>query len=248
MALDRGLQRAIQSEIGARVELPSAFSLESKLFAHFYRDMLALDALEFDDIDCSSTGSGGFFSGQAEPPASVTECQESDDFARMRAHAYGSEWMLRRDSREVVSGWLSYTLAKADAYSSAGRKLTPNFDVRHVANLVFQWRITPKWHVALRGFAQSGRYPLGGSTETDPRKRARLPAFYRGDLQIARTWARRWGELRVAFDWLNFTFQREPIAWYCHSPWDVREGQPECEPEYLEFPITLPMLGIRGTF
>jgi hypothetical protein len=161
--------------------------------------------------------------------------------SRISARAYGSEWMLRRDYKEVVSGWLSYTLAKATAESDGGRRLTPNFDVRHVANLVFQWRITPKWHVALRGFYQSGRFPLAALNAVDQAAHARLPSFYRGDLQVSRLWQRSWGELRFSFDWLNFTFSREPIGWTC-------EGRRSCAVEYLEFPITLPMLGVRGTF
>jgi hypothetical protein len=117
--------------------------------------------------------------------------------------------------------------------------------VRHVANLVLQWRISSKWHASLRGYAQSPRFPLAGAGEPDPRKRERLPMFFRGDLQISRLWQRSWGELRVTFDWLNFTMQREPVGWECL---DAPGSRSKCQVDYLEFPITIPMLGVRGTY
>jgi hypothetical protein len=146
VALDRGLQRAIQSEVGARAELPAGFSLESKLFAHFYRDMLALDALEIEDLDCDPLE--GPISGH------MGACEETEGFARMRARAYGSEWMLRRDARERISGWLSYTLAKADAYSNRGRRLAPA-----ASAAVNAWRKSRRCNYWLTGEAGSSSRP-----------------------------------------------------------------------------------------
>jgi hypothetical protein len=179
-------------------------------------------------------------------PQGIVPCDEADDgLSRLSARSYGNEWLLRRDYKEKLSGWLSYTLAKAEGHTEEGARLVPNFDVRHIANLVFQWRITPRWHVSLRGFAQSGRYPLGAGGSLDPRERERLPAFYRGDLNISRIWQRSWGEIRVSLDWLNFTFQREPLSWYCRYG---SEQNRACKVEYVSFPITLPILGVRGSY
>ena len=230
VALDRGLQRATQLELGADWDLPASFSIETKLFTHFYDGMLSLDAIDNDDVRCE----GAF-----------EECEESDSFGRLSAYAYGSEWMIRRAYGERVSGWLSYTLSKADGRTDGGRDITPNFDVRHVGNLVLQWRISATWHVALRGYGQSGRFALGASTSTDARERQRLPSFFRGDLQLARIWQHGWGDLRLTLDWLNFTFQREPIGWDC----GFTEGPSDkCRVDYTEFPVTLPMLGVRASF
>jgi hypothetical protein len=241
VALDRGLQRAVQTELGAALELPQSFSIDTKLFAHFYRDLLSFDAFEADDVEC-------------DPSRDDCDAEDGDDFPRMRAQVIGSEWMIRRAYRERLSGWLSYTLSKAWGQTERGRDLLPSFDVRHVANLVLQWRISEGWHVALRGYAQSARFPFDASTTSDPRQRRRLPPFFRGDLQLSRLWARSWGELRFTLDWLNFTFQREPTGWDCPYDYDFENGElsgtprGECQVEYLEFPITLPMLGVRGSF
>jgi hypothetical protein len=186
----------------------------------------------------------GMLTPQLPVEAQPVRCEEKPGFARIAARAYGAEWLIRRASSERLSGWLSYTLSKATARDSQNEPLTPNFDVRHVANLVLQWRITQGWHVALRGVGMSGRFPLGTSLEDDPRKRARLPAFYRGDLQVSRTWQKRWGELRVTLDWLNFTLQREPLSWDCSK----RGPQDKCKVQNTGFPITVPLLGIRASY
>jgi hypothetical protein len=250
VALDRGLQRAIQAELGARFELPYAFSLETKLFAHFYKNMLALEGLDPTGGECEGSDSQTPASigedGAVVPPPDVAPpmCETGRDFGRISARAYGGELLLRRAFSEPVSGWLSYTLSKATAHTDDGETIAPNFDVRHMANLVLQWRISRNWHVSLRGVGMSGRFPLGATFETDPREKARMPPFFRGDLQVSRTWQKRWGELRLTLDWLNFTFQREPLGWDCSRA----PAGGKCKIEYVGFPITVPLLGVRATF
>ncbi|HEX6242368.1 MAG TPA: TonB-dependent receptor, partial [Polyangiales bacterium] len=234
VALDRGLQRVIQSELGAAVTLPASFTLESKVFAHFYDHMLSLEALEEDAASCERV--------EGSAPACTPN---PDALGRMSAYAYGLELLVRRAFKETLSGWVAYTLSWADGRTDDGLALRPHFDVRHVANLIFLWRINAKWRASLRGYVQSGRFPLGASTEYDPRARERLPPFWRGDLQLARVWKKSWGELQLSLDWLNFTLRKEPIGWEdCPAP--GREGS--CKVEYLNVPITVPMIGLRGSF
>jgi hypothetical protein len=247
VAIDRGLQRAIQSELGAGFELPASLRFETKLFAHFYRDMLSFEAIEESDFDdCVPSGSDVDQDSDGNGVPDLDECDDEDTLGRMNAYAYGAELMLRRSYKERVSGWLAYTLSKADGETDGGKAITPSFDVRHVGNLVLQWRITRGWHVAVRGYGQSGRYPFALDLSDDAREGRRLPPFFRGDLQLSRLWKKRWGELRFSFEWLNFTFQREPIGWICSD--DDGERLERCKVEYLEFPITLPMLGVRATY
>jgi hypothetical protein len=80
VALDRGLQRAIQSELGTLVELPASFSLDTKLYAHFYKNLLSFDAIDNDqDVDCSIENQ---------------TCNEAEGFARMSAYSYGTRLRL----------------------------------------------------------------------------------------------------------------------------------------------------------
>jgi len=230
VAIDQGLQRSIQSEVGGALKLPQSFSVESTTFVHYYTNMVSFER------------------PPEQPPCdpNADDCPEPKTFSRFSALSYGTELLVRRAYKELVSGWLSYTLSKATGTYEDGRTLIPNFDVRHVGNLVLQWRITENWHVAFRGYGQSGRFPLSAATEIDPRKAARLPPFYRGDLQLARLWQRPWGELRFTFDWLNATFQRDPFSWDCGT--SPLGSSDKCQVEYVPFPITLPMLGVRGTY
>jgi hypothetical protein len=234
VALDRGLQRVIQSEVGASLTLPASFTIETKVFAHFYDHMLSLEAIDKQTSRCVP-GEGGESVCESDP----------DALGRMSAYSYGLELLVRRAFKETFSGWLAYTLSRADGRTDSGLALRPNFDVRHVANLIFLWRINTKWRASLRGYVQSGRFPLGASTEEDPRARGRLPPFWRGDLQLARVWKKSWGELQLSLDWLNFTLRKEPIGWErCPDP-----GRPgSCKVEYLNVPITVPMIGLRGSY
>lgn len=230
VAIDRGLQRAIQQELGVKFELPASFSVEAKAYLHLYDRMLSIESLEDDVSECVMSES------------LEVGCDDEDELGRMSAHSYGGELMLRRAFKERLSGWLAYTLSWADGKSSNGLELRPHFDVRHVANLIVLWRISDKWRFSLRGFAQSGRFPLGASSEENPRARRRLPPFWRGDLQFARVWKKRWGELQLTFDWLNFTLQKEPIGW------ERCEDAGGCRVERIEAPITIPMFGLRATY
>lgn len=62
----------------------------------------------------------------------------------------------------------------------------------------------------------------------------------RGDLQLSRTRSKSWGALRLTFDWLDFTLQREATG--CEGP----DGGP-CKVSNTCFPVTVPMIGLRGT-
>ncbi|MEY4515196.1 MAG: hypothetical protein RLZZ450_7318 [Pseudomonadota bacterium] len=229
------------------------------MFTNFYDGLISFDSLASDTGGCSSVGSsipsqampddGSGAIAPVTPQAPIDEdgdpdCPQSRRTQRTSSTSYGAELMLRRSYSERLSGWLAYTLSKANAHAADGTELRPNYDVRHVMNLVLQWRVNARWHLSVRGYVQSGRYPLGVESSQDPREQRRLPSFFRGDLQLARVWKKSWGELRFSFDWLNFTFQKEPLGWECNAP---NKGG-KCKLETVGFPITLPMFGVRGSY
>lgn len=256
------LQRAVQAELGGLWDTGKGFEVDLKGFAHLYQSMLLLEGIvENEDISCpglpveEQEGASGAPPVDPVPGGFADDCEveKSGGFEPSSAYAVGMEFMLRRPFSHRVSGWLSYTLAKAEA-RQGDRSFETHFDVRHVANLVLQWRISEGWNFSVRGYVQSGRYPFASGIEADPRKRRRLPMYGRGDLQLSRTWKRGWGQLRFTLDWLNFTFQREPFEWSC--PDELGDGEDlagvlsgdACTPEYVAIPVTLPLLGVRGTF
>ena len=64
---------------------------------------------------------------------------------------------LRRPPGERISGFFSYTLAFADIDDVGGLPYTPNWDVRHVLNLVLTWNLGAGFTVGGRLHGRSGK-------------------------------------------------------------------------------------------
>ena len=210
VALDRGLTRSIQSEIGAAYQFPYKLRLEVQGYLHQYSRLL-LPELVMD-------GAIG-----DKPPLS-------------NALAYGMEVFLKRDLADKVTGWVSYTLgwANADAYRSIG-KFKPDFDVRHVINVVLQWRVYGGFSVGGRMQARSGRVV----EQLNPRYEQRLPWFVRPDVRFGYSWKGRYGDMTAYLEWLNFAGQGEYLDADCLLGHCKATQAP---------PISLPNLGVRADF
>jgi hypothetical protein len=242
IVLDRGLQRAIQSELGYRLELPDELRFETTIFYNHMTNLLFLDTL----FDCESTFG---------PSCDV------DAFPRATADAYGWEVFLQRPSQHPLSGWLSYTLGRGVARGPSGRDFTPAFDVRHVANLVLQYDLGSGFRAGILLLYRSGRMASrttldvtsgtvtpDGMTATPPFSRIerRLPGFFRADALIAYRWDTHWGRMRLALEWMNLTFSRE--AFDLKDCYDLPEElSAECGFEYTPA-IVVANLGLRAEF
>src|SRR5262249_12340587 len=140
VALDRGLQRAIQTEAGAAYDLGAGFRVETQLYVQRFNDMILPESVLDAQDTCADLPLGA---------ARRFGCNRQQ-FPRAAVWAYGLELFLRRDVSKELSGWLSYTLGWADAKSNSGYAFTPSFDIRHVLNLVLQYRLG-------KGFSLGGR-------------------------------------------------------------------------------------------
>ncbi|HKP60593.1 MAG TPA: TonB-dependent receptor [Polyangiales bacterium] len=247
IVLDRGLQRAIQTEIGYRYELSDEWRFETSLFYNRMTDLLFLDVL----LDCQ--GTFGPWCDEGVPRAS--------------ADAYGWEVFLLRPASHALSGWLSYTLGRGTATAPGGMRFTPDFDVRHVANLVLQYDFGGGWKVGTRVLYRSGKMAalttldvdvLGGADLPDivtgaplpfVRYERRLPGFFRLDFLVAYRWQTGWGSMRVALEWLNTTFSREAIGLRpCERiTFPAKPEDFACGVEYSPR-IFVPNLGLRADF
>lgn len=233
LQLAHGLQSATQAEVGARVDLPGDFRAEATLYAHHYDGLLVPDLFVEGRLACL--------------PFDLA-CYRDQSIPRASAWAYGAEFFLKRELGNV-SGWLSYTLGRATAESSHGAPFTPSFDVRHVLNLVFAWKITSRWRFGLRAQLRSGR--LATRIETPAglpvlvRYDRRLPWFFRLDAELSYTWPTSWGEMRVALEWFNTTLAVEPVDINCST--SSFAVNPACTPSYGPS-IFLPSLGVRANF
>jgi hypothetical protein len=134
--------------------------------------------------------------------------------------AYGLELFLRRSTGRL-SGWASYTLARAEQRFpvppragavtgggvNGGRWYRSPFDKTHNLSLVGIWEWKPKWTVSSTFLFATGlpvtlpesRYVVDGflMAEYGARNGARLPAYHRLDVNVTR--AQRRGELQFGF-------------------------------------------------
>ncbi|HEY6878440.1 MAG TPA: TonB-dependent receptor [Polyangiales bacterium] len=209
VALDRGLTRAIQYEAGIAYQLPKDVRFELQGYLHTYTRLLLPELVMDADI-------------QDEPPLS-------------NAIAYGLELFLKREFGDV-SGWISYTLgqANADAFRSIG-KFRPDFDVRHVLNVVAQWRVWQGLFVGGRLQARSGRV----IEQLTQRYEQRLPWFVRPDVRIGYGWRGRLGNMTAYLEWLNAAAQGEYLDANCVFGSCTAVRAPV---------ISLPNLGLRADF
>jgi hypothetical protein len=211
VALDRGLTRSIQSELGATYQLPQDVEVEVQGFLHHYDGMLLPELVQDGLIE-------------NDPPL-------------VSAIAYGVELFLRREIGRDLSGWISYTLgwAEADSGPEVIGKFKPDFDVRHVLNVVAQWRIWRGLTVGGRMQARSGRMV----EQVNPRYEQRLPWFVRADMRVGYRWEGRWSTMLVYFEWLNMLVRREYLDADCLLGQCRATSAP---------PISIPNLGVRAEF
>ena len=234
VAVARGPQVALQSEVGIAVEPHDAFEIEAQAFVHRYTGLLFLD-LFLDTETCLEEG---------------IACEQVDVPERVSGTSYGAEFFLRADPELRVSGFVSYTLSWAQVDALPGLDYTPSYDVRHVLNVAGRAQlIEDRLSIGFRFHVRTGK-PLGityFSLEELALQRyeQRLPAFYRIDAEIAYQWRTRWGRFRLALEWLNVTFSEEPVDLDCGG----RLGAPTA-PCAVDFApaIVLPNLGLRATF
>lgn len=210
VALDRGLTRSIQSELGGAYDFGRAIRLEVQGFLHHYTGLLLPELVMDADI-------------QNEPPLS-------------NAIAYGVEFFLKRDIGEHLTGWVGYTLgfAEANAYRSIG-KFRPDFDVRHVTNIVAQWHVYRGLSLGGRLHARSGRV----IEQLNPQYEQRLPWFVRADVRIGYAWRNRYADLTTYIEWLNVAARPEYLDADCLLGQCTATKAP---------PISLPNIGIRADF
>jgi hypothetical protein len=230
VAIDRGLQAAVQSEAGIGWDTPLELRVELQGFLHYYQNLVFIDALVLDesfDMICKS---------------GAIDCGGVELEDRIDGFSYGGEVFIKRPLTETLSGWLSYTLAWSDVDDVAGVPYTPTWDVRHVGNLVLQWDVGGGFSLGARGHVRSGK--LHGEFLIDEQLRLhhdehRLPWFGRVDATTAYQWSTSWGRMRVSLEWFNLSFTREPIDLVC-------TGEPRtCRTIYLPA-IYFPNLGLRG--
>jgi hypothetical protein len=228
-SIDRGLQRSIQSELGAVITLPEDVRIDATLFVnHFDEVLLYENVWGWDRPTCDRE-----ICRLAAPP-------------RSEVLAYGGELLVRRSARTGLSGWLAYTLAWNDATSESGVEFTPQLDLRHVLNAVASYRFDFGLVLGARAFVRSGFMGVWGSVDADGVRRheARLAPAASADVRVGYEWYATWAELEVYAEFLNVTFTSEERALQCPI---FESDSGRCRPVVMPA-VWAPNAGFRATF
>lgn len=250
VALEAGLQRANQTEVGVRFFLPHDLTFETRGYLNLFRDLRFVDI--FTEPEISDDPASG--------PLPAGAIDDSAD-----GKSYGLELLLQRPFDVGFSTLVSYTFGFSDLTATAllinmpsqTFDYTPSYDVRHVMNGVLAWQAKFGLIISARLFARSGR--AEGWLWLDPtgvvqQYVQRVPWFVRLDAQIAYEWAKPGRRMRISLEWINITQARDAQEVDSTNP----EASPACvvrwgvpsQPCPIKFTdaIWFPNLAFRAVF
>ena len=222
MPLEYGLLRSFQTSLGVEVPFANRLQLTAEGFFN-YMDPTIFDLSVNDPsiiTDANTT---------ITPTGTVTDTDAQDFLDRLtapqRGRAYGLELMMRRQAKNGLFGWISYTLSRSERLRE-GAYVPYDFDRTHLVNLVAGLPLRRNWDIGLRLQYQSGK-PL---TTTSGYNTARTAGYVRFDLRV---------DKRVVWrDWLLDFYVDVTNA--AVLPEEVQAG--------TVIRYVLPTVGVRGRF
>lgn len=228
--VQQGLMTSVQTSQGVEIGLPASFSLGVTGFLHDYFGLPDVTA-----------------------PCTLVARTDQCITPQANGRAFGMEVLLRRSFAERFTMWVSYTLSQSTRQARLPGDADPTvtilseYDRTHVLSAIASYDFGRGWKVGTRLFAYSGRpytpsYRGGPSLPYDT---ARLPAFWRLDARLEKTWLLRGGRDRitVVLEGINVTLNQEAIDAHC----DVSQvGSSSCIDTLG--PITIPSIGVEGSF
>ncbi|MDX2054661.1 MAG: TonB family protein [Polyangiaceae bacterium] len=226
--LSGGIQQALQRALTVRYAVPLVFTGE---ITGFYNEYLSLsDPLSLstvpDPLMVGSTPEGG------EPP---TEDLNFD--LHPNGRALGLEFLVRRPFSNALSGTLAYTVSHSTRHIGS-EDVPSSFDRTHIVNTTLGYNLGSGYHLSTRFLAYSG-LPVRKFGDTQGRTGDRSEPFLRWDLRFSKSWKTSWSDLMLIVEMLNATFQDEVLGISCFATGCVT----------AKFgPITVPSIGLRGTF
>jgi hypothetical protein len=186
MPLRYGLLRSFQSSLGAEVPLADRFQVSTEAYFNY------MDPTIFDFS--TNVASVGTSANGALLPTSIVISQnrEQDIIDRLTTpqlgRAFGLEFMLRREAKSGVYGWIAYTLSRSERWRT-NQWVPYDFDRTQLLNLVVGMPIRRNWDLGLRAQYESGQ----PATTTAGYNTARVDGYWRFDVRVDkhavwRTW------------------------------------------------------------
>jgi len=130
-----------------------------------------------------------------------------------RGYSRGAEIFLQRSSANRFTGWLSYAYGHTEMTDGVTLSHFPSdYDQRHTVNIYGGYRIKPTVNLSVRssygsGFPIPGYLTKAGSLYylTTVRNQLRMPAYFRTDLRINKSWTGNKWKLTLYGEVLNVT-------------------------------------------
>ena len=177
MALKYGLLRSIQSSVGVEVPVADGFSAN---FEAYYNDM---DPVVFDlSTNAQSLTKSAALATQAltSTPTESTAQQFLDRlYVPQVGRSFGLETMIRRQVKNGLYGWLSYTLSLSERKKD-GAWVPYDYDRTHLLNVVAGLPLPRNWDLGVRVSYQSGQ----PTTTTYGYNTARKDGYFRLDVRV----------------------------------------------------------------
>jgi hypothetical protein len=237
-ALQLGLQRALQGSLGARYALGDGLSISA---TGYYGSFSNINDVVIDVGAAACT---------SPPPESLSGLSAYVT-RQVTGDGYGLELLARKQSGRV-SGWLAYTLSRADRHFSCG-DAPSDFDQTHVFNAVAQVRLPHRLMLGGRFNFSTGRpytllhADLESGTFTGSRNNERLPTYFQLDLRLDREWIFQRYALAFFIELLNATYS-ESIYGVTFPKDPTLMITRYDQPQFNGFRWILPSIGIRGRF
>jgi hypothetical protein len=177
MPLKFGLLRSYQSSVGVEVPLAKRFQFTGEGYFNY------MDPTIFDlSVNEASVVN------QASPTLLPTQVVNSDDnggefIDRLTkpqlGRSYGLEALLRRQAKDGIFGWISYTLSRSERFRD-GAWAPYDFDRTHLVNVVAGLPLRRNWDIGMRLQYQSGK----PTTITSGFNAGRTAGYVRFDVRI----------------------------------------------------------------
>ena len=177
LPLKYGLLESYQTSLGAEIPLERHFQLSVEGYFNY------MDPTIFDlSVNSSSVVTAP--NPTVLPTSIITQAMDAQQFIDRLTHpeigrSYGLEFLLRRQSKSGLFGWISYTLSRSERLQN-GQWVPYDFDRQQLLNLVLGMPLPRNWDLGLRGQYESGR----PTTTTDGYNAGRNDGYWRIDLRV----------------------------------------------------------------
>jgi TonB family protein len=177
LPLKYGLLQSYQTSLGAEIPLQKRFQFSVEGFFNY------MDPTIFD-LSVNATSVVTQSNTTLVPTTIVTQQMDAQMFidrltVPQIGRAYGLEFLLRRQSKSGVFGWISYTLSRSER--EQGSQWIPyDFDRVQIFNMVAGLPLARNWDLGVRGQYESGR----PTTTTAGYNAGRNDGYWRFDLRV----------------------------------------------------------------